>query len=108
MRLRRGRAARDAATRSKVVEEARALSQDVIGRLDQMPHLGGAVVSCDLLTLVAEKVLADRAPRLRATEAPFTKGRLGFFWASRARSNAHVFDDMDDHPTSAEEFVTMR
>ena len=80
----------------------------MIGRLDQMPHL---------------------------------KGRLGF-WASRARSNAHVFDDMDDpdrqefaahyglttglggldmgatkkdfddtvaiHPTSAEEFVTMR
>ena len=58
---------------------SRALYQDVIGRLDQMPHLGGAVVSCDLLTLVAEKVLADRAPRLRATEAPFTKGRLGSF-----------------------------
>src|ERR1700720_4801085 len=35
-----------------------ARAQDAVGRLDQIPHLGGAVVSCDLLTLVAEKVLA--------------------------------------------------
>jgi len=58
MRPRRGRGGEGCGDTQQGRGGSRALDQDAIGRLDQMPHLGGAVVSGDLLTLVSEKVLA--------------------------------------------------